>query len=58
MEVIKTVFTNIWNGLETLTIPIVNCSLRTFLLALLLLNIVFGLLNFFLGKHGDSKGDR
>lgn len=59
MEILAEVFTTLWDGLKNdITIPIINCSGATFLLALLILNLVFGFLNFFLGKHGDSKGDK
>ena len=58
MEIIAGLFTTLWDGLTNeITIPIINCSGATFLLTLLILNIVFGFLNFFLGKHGDSKGE-
>jgi len=57
MEVIVNTFSSIWNGLDTLTIPIIDCSLKTFLLTILIMNICLGLVNFFLGKHGDSKGE-
>lgn len=59
MELIAELFSALWDGLSNqITIPIINCSGATFLLALLILNLVFGFLNFFLGKHGDSKGDK
>lgn len=57
MELIASVFSNIWTCLDTYQVPIVNVSIKTFLLSLFILNITFGLLNFFLGKRGDSKGD-
>lgn len=58
MEDVGTMFNQIWTGLSNLTVPIINVPITTFLLSLFILNIVFGLLNFFLGKRGDSKGDK
>ena len=58
MELITHVFSEIWTALDTVNVPIVNVSFKTFLVAILIMSFLVSLLNFFLGKGGDSKGDK
>ena len=58
MEIVTALFSALWSGLDDITVPIVNVSFKTFLIAILIMSFLVSLLNFFLGKGGDSKGEK
>lgn len=57
MEIISTMFSSLWTGLDEYTVPLVNLTIKEFLIAIFILFMLVQILNFFLGKHGDGKGN-
>ena len=56
MEMLISTITNIWNGLSSLTIPIINMSFTNFLLAVLLVTTIIRVINIITGKHETGSG--
>ena len=55
MELLANVINHIWDGLETYEVPILNMSFKTFLVGQMILFVLVGLLNWFIGKHGETE---
>lgn len=55
MEMLQLVIHNIWEGLSNTYVPILDITFKTFLVGQLLLFVLVGLLNFFLGKDAPAS---
>ena len=54
MEVIKAFFLGLWTGLDTITIPIINCRATAFILGLILITFLLECINKILGKEDSG----
>ena len=54
MELLQTVFTSLWEGLDTLVLPILNISIRSFLLGTFCIILLIKLIYILLGMHSNS----
>ena len=58
MEVIAQLFTSLWTALDNCpNIPIIDISIKEFLLIILIINLTFAFVNIFFGKHASSGKD-
>lgn len=59
MEVLQGLFSSIWDGLQSLSVPIINMSFVDFLIALFVVKLMISVFNYLLSKSsGSSNTDK
>ena len=59
MEVITQIFTSLWSALDNCpNLPVLDISIKEFLLIILIINLTFAFVNIFFGKSSSSEKEK
>ena len=56
MELLAHTISKLWEQLDLYNVPILDITFKEFLVGILMLFVLVGIFNFFMGKHYESTG--